>query len=336
VDERLPIGTCGTGSDKHAVLPPPGSNVNPDAGDDPMTCIAEPLDCKAYKCAHPDIEDSCPGDWGDENYVKVRSIPGAGWSWRLTGDPSDPVTAGVVKTGTLDGNGTREIKYLKVGRYRVQVYEPGNLRPWPSHSVPADGWATVVGGVESRVVQMYKPKPRAADLIIPIETTDVSKPPWVGHEEYDYLYKKGPYELILVPVPRGRQLAADNGTMVYQGDPAIRFANLEPGLYGAYMADPKLTHEYELSNTKFFLFVPPSGGDPIVLPTSGSITWEVSYCDPDVRKAYVNALGGEGVKTHTTVDPVDGSVHTQKWNAQYCNAPTGGPPPPGSGATGGS
>lgn len=337
VDERLPVGTCGAASaDKMVVLPPPGSNVNPDAGDDPMTCIAEPLDCSAYKCAHPDIEDGCAGEYGNEDFVKVRSYPGSGWSWKLTGDPGDPVTNGIVKTGTLDANGLRKIKYLKVGRYNVQVFEPGNLRPWPSHSVPADGWATVVGGIESRVVQMYKPKPRAADLVIPIQTTDASKPPWFGQSEYDYLYKKGPYELILVPIPRGRVLGSTTGTMVYDGDKNIRFKNLEPGLYGAYMADPKLTNEYELSGTKMFLFVPPGGGDPIVLPASGSISWEVSFCDPDIRKVYVDMYGGEGPVVKTFVDPITGASSTQTWNAQYCNAPSGGPPPVGSGGSGGA
>lgn len=334
VDERLPVGTCGAGSgEKMAILPPPGSDVNPNAGDDPMSCIAEPLDCQAFKCAHPDIEDTCVGEFGSEDFVKVKTNPGGGWSWKLTGDPSDPVTAGIVKTGTLDANGLRKIKYLKVGRYRVQVFEPGNLRPWPSHSVPADGWATVVGGIESRVVQMYKPKPRAADLIIPIETQDVSKPPWLGQAQYDYLFQKGPYELILVPIPRGRVEGAKNGTMVYTGDASIRFKDLEPGLYGAYMGDPELRYEYELSGTKSFLFVPPNGGDPIVLPASGAIQWDVTFCDPDVRKAVVNALGGEGVVTHTSVDPVTGTASTQTWNAKYCDAPSGGPPGVGSGST---
>jgi prepilin-type N-terminal cleavage/methylation domain-containing protein len=338
VDERLPVGTCGASSgEKMVILPPPGSNVSPDAGDDPMTCIAEPLDCTAYKCAHPDLEDPCPGDWGQEDFVKVRSYPGGGWSWKLTGDPTDPVTAGTVKTGTLDGNGMRKIKYLKVGRYKVQVFEPGNLRPWPSHSVPADGWATVVGGIESRVVQMYKPKPRAADLVIPIETKDVSKPPWFGQSEYDYLYKKGPYELILVPIPRGRVLGADSGTMVYTGDADIRFKDLEPGLYGAYMADPKLTNKYELSGTKQFLFVPPGGGDPIVLPASGSITWDVTFCDEDIRQSYYDMYGGyDHIVEHTTYDPDDGTPYTQKWAAKECKSPTGGPPPVGSGGSGGA
>lgn len=337
VDERLPIGTCGAGSgDKHVVLPPPGSNVNPQPGQDSMSCIAEPLDCTAYKCAHPTIADGCSGEWGHEDFVKVRSVPGTNWNWKLTGDPSDPVTNGIVKSGKLDNEGMAKIKYLKVGRYKVSITEGNAYMPWPSHSVPADGWATVVGGVESRVVQMYKPKPRAADLVIPIQTTDVSKPPWLGHEQYDYLYKKGPYELILVPVPRGRAMAATKGAKVSQGDPHVRFEDLEPGLYGAYMADPKLTHEYELSGTKMFLFVPPGGGNPIVLPTAGAITWDVTYCDPVERKAYVNALGGEGLKTHTTYDPVTGEAYTQQWQAQYCDAPTGGPPPVGSGGSGGA
>lgn len=238
VDERLPIGSCGAGSasEPHVVLPPPGSNISPSAGDDFMSCVAEPLDCKAYRCAHPDITDSCPGEFGDPYFVKVHTKPGNGWGFTLTGDPSDPVTAGYSRSGNLNANGEFQIKYLKPGRYRVNINEPGSVRPWTSHSVPADGWATVVSGIESRIVQMYKPAPRGADLVIPIETTDVSKPPWYGQPSYDYLYKKGPYELILVPVPRGRVLGAKNGTLVHQNDPNVRFENLEPGLYGAYMA----------------------------------------------------------------------------------------------------
>ncbi len=335
VDERLPIGTCASGAaDRHAVLPPPGSNVQPSAGDDFMSCVAEPLDCTAYRCAHPEISDGCAGEFGRDDFVKVRSEPGAGWRFRVTGDPSDPVTRGEVRSGTLGNNGEYELKYMKVGRYRVEVFPTGNLVPWASHSVPANGWATVVSGVESRVVQMYKPGPRREDLVIPIETTDVSKPPWFGQSEYDYLYKKGPYELILVPIPRGRVLGAESGTIVRDGDQAIRFRNLEPGLYGAYMADPKLISEYTLTGTKSFLFVPPGGGDPIVLPSAGSIKWEVSFCDPDVRQSYVN-MYGEGLVEHTTVTPTGVPVK-QQWMSKPCTSPGGGPPPVGSGGAGGA
>lgn len=337
VDERLPIGTCSQGpGDKLAVLPPPGSEVTPSAGDDTMTCMANPLDCVAYRCANNKLDDACPsGTYGDPYFVNVEPRPGTGWSFTLKGDPSDPVTKGYYLQDKLKTGGEFNVSYLKPGRYHVKINHSGTVVPWESHSVPADGMATVVSGVESRVIQMFKPAPRNDTLSIPIQTTDVTKPPWMGHTVHDLLYKKGPLKLQLVPIPRGRTLATSNAVDVPMGAATVDLTKLEPGLYGAYLSDPKLVSEYTLSGSKQFIFIPPVG-QPILYPTSSDLMWKTTYCDPIVRKAIVNSMGGEGEKTHTSVSPTTGIAYTETWDAKYCDAPTGSPPPVGVGGGGGA
>jgi hypothetical protein len=323
VDERLPIGACVNSGSRMAVLPPAGSRYS--GGD--ISCVVEPLDCRSFECASPTLDGDCGGH-GNADYVSVWAEPASDWSYDLVGDPSDPVTKGYGVYGKpLDGTGSASIPYLKAGRYKVTIHHGGNYVPWTSHSVPADGWATVVSGVESRVVQMFKPAPRSQSIVIPITTTDVSRPPWDGRPEYDELYKKGPYELILVPIPRGRTLAEKNGVIVKDGDANVVFDDLEPGLYAAYMADPDLKYEYELSGTAGFIFVPPGGGAPIMMPSSTDPEWNLTFCDPDVRDAYSPG-------THTHWYP--GATEPAKWVWEPCASPSGGPPAPGGGGSGGT
>lgn len=85
-------------------------------------------------------------------------------------------------------------------------------------------------------------------------------------------------------------LRRQDGTSVRDGDASVSFTSIEPGLYAAYLSDPRLTEgaQRRLSGTPGFIFVPPGGGNPIVLPTSSSVLWEHGYCDPDVRDVYVD------------------------------------------------
>lgn len=324
-DQRIATGSCSrTGSADVDLLPP--TLVPKDVAG--AICSSSPSgDCTAWTCANPALDALCSaGQNGDTNFVAVRPIPSSGWSYTVVGDDANTSTE-PPRNGVLDDDGYVEIDSMLPGRYKVTVTPPGGITRWDTHSVPQGGIATVEGGVRSRVVQMFRPAHRTGQLRIPIETTDISDPPWL-QRTYARCFSCGSHTYGLVPAPLGRTSAQPLSTFK-NNDKEIVFPAVEPGLYAAKLVNAKATSYKALQQSLGFFFVPPGDDQPMMLPAQDMlITYNV--CRASARNAYVRRYG-KGTVIRNPADP------SEKWTVEPCPPPSsgsGGAPKPGGGGGG--
>ncbi|MCW2924822.1 MAG: hypothetical protein JWM98_2226 [Thermoleophilia bacterium] len=324
-DARIPTGSCdenGTGG--MVILPPAQVPLD---GTTLGTC-AGGADCTAWTCAHPLLDAACEsGQFGNDLFISVRPIAASGWSYTVTG--ADPNTRSEpVRTGRLDNSGSTTIDSMLPGRYQVRVNPPPAIVPWETHSVPASGIATVERGIRSRIVQMFRPAPRTKPLVVPIQSREITDPPWVGQPIVPRRVG-GNVTYELVPAPLGRASNPSSVT-VHPGDTFAQFDDVEPGLYAAKLRQSGGGYK-DITDSAGFFFVPPGTGDPITLPTR---PWRIQYdwCDAPRRERQYVDVYGEGTVIANPADP------SETWKVTSCYSSGGGggsgPPPPNPGGGG--
>ncbi|MCW2956878.1 MAG: hypothetical protein JWO69_1747 [Thermoleophilia bacterium] len=327
-DERIPTGSCEVEGEEIVMLPP--SAATGVGG----SCGTTSAECRAWTCAHPLLQSTCSsGGAGLANaaYVSLRPIAASGWRYTVRG--ADANTASEpVRSGVLARDGSATIDAMLPGRYEVRVIPPANTDPWETHSVPASGVATVERGIRSRIVQMFRPARRTQSIRFPVETRDITRPPWEttgpdeGYPVVPY-YKGGGRTYSLMPAPVGRSSRVTTATLRTNGREIV-FENPDPGLYAGNISGHQLsTGTRDID----FFFVPATNDQPIMVPESQRVApIRYDWCDAPVRESdYVvrYGLGTTLTNPYPASDP-RGAVRTWKVTSCYSSSSGGGPGPP--------